>query len=278
MFNITGKKLTVVTICYNDPDLDLTCQSIVNQTWQDFEWIVVDGGSRQETLDVFSKYDKRIDKFISEPDEGIYDACNKGAKLASSKYIIFMNAGDSFYDKYVLENIFKHRFFTPDVLYGDSYYDFKDESKNYIKNNPPKLTRLFFTKNNLNTQSLFIKKSLFEKYGYYDLKYRIASDLDRLLCFISNGATFKFVPYVIANYDKNGISSDSGARDLRIQENNEIRNRYFSKEDYEYLKRIYDLEYNIIWNWKNNFFSIVRPKKNFPRVLTILGKHILLKD
>ena len=67
-------KVTIITICYNEPNLEQTCESIVNQTWQDFEWIVIDGGSNKETLDVFEKYKHRIDKFVSEPDNGIYNA------------------------------------------------------------------------------------------------------------------------------------------------------------------------------------------------------------
>ena len=103
------KKLSIITICYNEPDLEKTCRSIVNQTWQDFEWIVIDGGSNEETLAIFDKYKYRIDKFVSEPDNGIYNACNKGIKLAESEYVQLLNAGDSYYDTKVLEDVFKEQ-------------------------------------------------------------------------------------------------------------------------------------------------------------------------
>lgn len=81
------KKLSIITICLNEPNVEKTCESIVKQTWRDFEWIVIDGGSNADTLAIFEKYKGRIDKFISEPDEGIYDACNKGIKLASDEFV-----------------------------------------------------------------------------------------------------------------------------------------------------------------------------------------------
>lgn len=75
----------------------------MNQSWQDFEWIVIDGGSNDETLAIFDKYKSRIDKFVSESDNGRYDAMNKGIRLASGEYLNFMNAGDLFYHKNILQ-------------------------------------------------------------------------------------------------------------------------------------------------------------------------------
>ncbi|MDE7469771.1 MAG: glycosyltransferase [Desulfovibrionaceae bacterium] len=112
------KKLSIITICYNEPNVEETCRSIVEQTWNDFEWIVVDGGSRKETLDVFEKYRYRMDKFISEPDTGIYNACNKGIKLAQGEYIQFLNAGDSFYSNTALKDFFSKVKQNASILYG----------------------------------------------------------------------------------------------------------------------------------------------------------------
>ena len=92
------KKLSIITICYNEPNLEETCKSIVNQTWQDFEWIVVDGGSNEETQKIWDKYKYRIDKFISEPDNGRYNAMNKGIAQAHGEFLNFMNSGDFFYN------------------------------------------------------------------------------------------------------------------------------------------------------------------------------------
>ena len=91
-------KISIITVCYNEPNLEKTCESIINQTMQDFEWVVIDGGSNEETQNIWNKYKHRINTFVSEPDNGIYDAYNKGVKLATGDYIIFMNAGDCFYE------------------------------------------------------------------------------------------------------------------------------------------------------------------------------------
>lgn len=271
-----SKKLSVITICYNEPDLDSTCKSIVNQTWQDFEWIVIDGGSDEKTLQIFEKYKNRINIFVSEKDNGIYDGYNKGIRLANSDYVIFMNAGDSFYDNKVLEKVFKNRILFFDILYGNSMYIFKDTKKNYIKQNPRFLNKKFFVRNNLNTQSVFIKTNLLKKYGGYNLKYKIASDLELYLRFISNGATFRYVPHVIANYDKHGISSDSGNVQLRKNEVAEIRNQYLEKELSDYYFEISNKSLNL--KPAEKIFSIKNTKNRKYKLLTIFGLKIKLRE
>ena len=113
------KKLSIITINYNEPNLKKTCESIVNQSWQDFEWIVIDGGSNEKNLAIFEQYKHRIDKFISEPDNGIYDAYNKGINLATGEYLNFMNAGDCFYSDKILERFIAQNS-KADILYGDT--------------------------------------------------------------------------------------------------------------------------------------------------------------
>lgn len=117
-------KLSVITICYNEKNIRKTCESIVGQSWQDFEWIVVDGGSTDGTLDVLNEYRDRIDVLISEPDNGIYNAMNKGIARARGEWLNFMNGGDAFCDKTVLEQVFGGGSSRDgaDVLYGDMRY------------------------------------------------------------------------------------------------------------------------------------------------------------
>ena len=95
-------QLSIVTVCYNEKDIGRTCESIVSQSCQDFEWIVVDGGSTDGSLEVIKHYKERIDILISEPDNGIYDAMNKGIRLAKGKWINFMNGGDTFADNCIV--------------------------------------------------------------------------------------------------------------------------------------------------------------------------------
>ena len=110
--------LTIITVCFNIKDeIERTCQSIVNQTWQNFEWIVIDGGSTDGTVDILKKYSDRINILVSEPDKGIYNAMNKGIKLSHGEWLNFMNGGDRFTSNDVLKEVFSGKEYSADVLY-----------------------------------------------------------------------------------------------------------------------------------------------------------------
>lgn len=97
-------KISIITINYNDKiGLSKTINSVLNQSWQKFEFIVIDGGSNDGGLEVIEQFKDKIDYWVSEPDKGVYNAMNKGIKVAKGEYLIFMNSGDTFYDDQVLE-------------------------------------------------------------------------------------------------------------------------------------------------------------------------------
>ena len=99
-------KISIITINYNDKiGLSKTINSVLNQSWQKFEFIVIDGGSNDGGLEVIEQHKDKIDYWVSEPDKGVYNAMNKGIKVAKGEYLIFMNSGDTFYDDNVLEKI-----------------------------------------------------------------------------------------------------------------------------------------------------------------------------
>ena len=225
-------KISVITICYNEPDLEKTCQSIINQSFQDFEWIVIDGGSKKETLDIFDKYKKRIDKFVSEPDKGVYDAYNKGIKIADGEYIIFMNAGDAFYSDDVLTAVYPTLESDTGIIYGETFYLYKDRKKqDGISCIQRKMSTKFFVNDMICTQSIFIKKDIFISLGLFNEKYRIAADYEKLVQYLKSGGNFKYVPIVISAFDKNGISNK--AKKDTIKEVEQIQKQYFSKEELE---------------------------------------------
>ena len=115
--------ISVVTICYNAKnDLEKTILSVLSQTYQDIEYIIIDGGSTDGTVDIIHKYSERLFYWISEPDKGIYDAMNKGMDRATGSWINFMNAGDTFCDNEVIKNIFGYNDLSDySVFYGDCY-------------------------------------------------------------------------------------------------------------------------------------------------------------
>ena len=114
-------KLSIITVCLNEKNIERTCKSITSQTFDDFEWIVIDGKSDKKIIDKIKKYKDKISVFVSEHDSGIYDAMNKGILFAKGDYISFMNAGDSFYSKNTMSEIFKNKNYLDDII---RYEDF----------------------------------------------------------------------------------------------------------------------------------------------------------
>lgn len=197
-------KISVITVCYNaDQCIEKTILSVINQTYKDIEYIIIDGGSNDGTLDIIKKYSTKITSWISEPDKGIYDAMNKGLKKVTGDWINFMNAGDCFTDKDVISKLFT----TPisqniKFIYGDINFIHKNQhihihalKPKYIKNRMP-----------CSHQALFVRNM---EDITFNLKYHIASDYDVVYRFYMQykEAIFKYIPIIICNFDGNGISS-----------------------------------------------------------------------
>ncbi|KAF2333122.1 glycosyltransferase family 2 protein [Flavobacterium daemonense] len=199
-------KISIITINYNNLDgLKRTVESVINQTWQEFEYIIIDGGSIDGSAKYIESLSDKIDYWVSEPDKGIYNAMNKGIAKATGDYLIFLNSGDHFNDSRALER--NHEFLKDDdIIYFDINYVGNDF--NFVKTCPDKLTFSFFFNATLPHQSVFIRKSLFEKIGYYDEKMKIAADWKFfMLSILKEGATYKRINSVLSTYYLDGISS-----------------------------------------------------------------------
>ena len=257
------KKISIVTICYNEPDLEKTCRSIVNQSYQDFEWIVIDGGSNKETLNIFEKYKYRIDKFISEPDNGRYNAMNKGIKLASGEYLNFLNAGDYYADNLVLQKIIDSGL-DKDIVYGNlKLFD----GKNYtVKTYPKDIAAAYFLTESLPHPASFIKKELFERYGLYNEELVIASDLEKWVEFIVvKNCSYKHIKFPVSVFNLEGVSSNNAETDKK--ERDYILNRFFSPEDIKRMKDSVKIKYTL----PERVFSIKRSYENKHTIINILG-------
>ena len=173
-------KISVVTVVYNSAALiENTVKSIINQSYSHIEYIVVDGGSTDGTIDILNRYKKNISTLISEPDRGIYDAMNKGIRLATGDFLVFINSGDKFSSHDILEKIFSaQESSTADVIYGDT--DITDGEGNIIhsrRHRPPESLNWKSFKHGMLVchQSFIARRSLVEN---YDLNYRYAADFD----------------------------------------------------------------------------------------------------
>ena len=259
-------KLSIITICKNEPNLRRTLDSINNQTFKDFEWIVIDGKSDSKIIKIFDEYRDRINFFTSEVDRGIYNAYNKAIKKAHGEYVCFMNAGDVFYDDMVLKNVFGRKQ-TADILYGNT--NIIKGKKSYIEEAPDTIDKYFFMYGTINHQSCFIKTSLFKKYGLYNESYKIASDFEKFIVFAKHNVCFKKLNLVIATYYKNGISSNKSKTHREFEK---IKHSLFSVNEFdEFEKRKKEIKFL--------FIPIISVIERFPKTyFKLFGLLTILKQ
>lgn len=246
--------ITIVTVCYNVAhELPATMESVINQTYDNIEYIIIDGGSSDNSVEVIKKHEKIalekgiVFKWISEKDKGIYDAMNKGIALAAGEWINFMNAGDYFYDKKVLELFNKVATTETDIVYGDA--TIKYDNANFRKKQIGEF-KSFFKGIPFCHQSVFTKAKLMKEYKF-DLKYWIAADFDFFYkMYKLKNIVFKFIPIMVSVYDANGISAQNVNA---IIENKVIVNSYGAGHQFHYVIRPF------IFRIKR-FFKIMLPE------------------
>ena len=205
-------KVTIITVSYNAVNtIEETILSVINQTYPNIEYIIIDGGSTDGTVDIIKKYSNYISYWVSESDKGIYDAMNKGAFKATGKFIQFLNAGDWLYDNNVLTNIFNNKNYeNVDVIYGDMIIRRLD-GKFYASAQDLSLFKNDFP---LFHPSTFVSKSTFLKYKF-DISYRISADFKILRDIYYANGIFKYLPFAFTNFDGiYGISSSGYAFDI----------------------------------------------------------------
>jgi glycosyltransferase involved in cell wall biosynthesis len=221
--------LSIITVCLNNKSgLDRTAKSIIQQTHQDFEWIVVDGYSTDGTVDLFELYSGKIDHLISEPDDGIYDAMNKGIALATGKYCLFLNAGDTLFDSEVVQRLCPY--LVGDLIIGQmEVYHPVNTRKNGIRIfSNRKIGKRYLFYRTLPHQGTCIKKSLFDEYGGYDTSFVIAADHDFFMRVFNSKIKISFVPFCLSRYMLDGLSTQLKTSKLLDAERNKIRKRHFS--------------------------------------------------
>ncbi|MEN8122835.1 MAG: glycosyltransferase family 2 protein [Bacteroidota bacterium] len=219
-------KLSIITISYNDSkNLERTIISVISQTYTDLEYIVVDGGSSDESPEIIKKYEAGINKWISEPDKGIYDAMNKGLKMATGDYILFLNAGDIFYSPETLEKIPFEKYPNADILYGETLSI--DDNGNVLGLNPKKLPHNLHWKHFRNGmvvchQSILVKRTVAPE---YNLEYKLSSDVEWVLKCLKKSKQTVFTGTIIARFLVGGASKKRHGESLNERFN--IMKNYF---------------------------------------------------
>jgi glycosyltransferase involved in cell wall biosynthesis len=243
--------LTIITVCKNiATEIGDTCESVVKQTLQNFEWMVVDGASTDGTLTVLEKYRPQITRLISEPDSGIYNAMNKGIGAATGKYLLFLNGGDYLATDTVLSEVFS-RDLDADIIYGNGFLQHSDGGIETSELMPSVITKVFFAQHTLLHQSTFIRRSLFDRYGLYNENYRVVSDWEKWIVFAENGCSFVKIDLAVAFYRNGGISSSIGENESHHIEWQQVRKAHFSPAEIKAgIRRHNELYgYKKIYSW-----------------------------
>jgi glycosyltransferase involved in cell wall biosynthesis len=199
---MNSPRLSIVSVVLNDEHgIGKTIDSILNQTYTSFELIIIDGASSDATLEIISRY-KGIDKVISEPDKGIYDAMNRALSYCRGEWVNFMNSGDRFFSAQTIENVFSSvNLNTCDIIYGDYIADYEQEGVSYIRaTNTEK-----FWRRRINHQSVIMRSSIPVKFRF-DPGYRYSSDFDLLYKAYKAGFHFVYYPQPLAVCKGGGLS------------------------------------------------------------------------
>jgi glycosyltransferase involved in cell wall biosynthesis len=248
-------RISVVTVCFNAvATIERTILSVQSQSYPNIEYIVVDGASNDGTLDVANKYADKISRLISEKDEGIFDAMNKGTAIATGEVIYFLNADDCFFDEGVLDDV--ARAFEEDrsrmLVYGNVI----------LKDGPPGVlnfpARPFqkrsiseFLHNSFCHQAVFVRRTLFARLGPFDLRYKYSADYEWIIrAFkLDSGRDFFFINRNIAYYFFRGRSQQHAG--VTWREVHRMQVRHFLSVEYAW----YYFRYVFLRKWKKKFLN-----------------------
>ena len=261
-----NNKITIVTVTYNCKDtIDETIHSVLNQSYENVEYIVVDGSSNDGTLDIIKKYERKLSNLIIEKDDGIFDAMNKSLKYVSGDYVLFMNSGDKFYNNNVIRDIFYEKDHHENLIFGDCYVQ---NDLGYLLNKADPIYMHSFSKRDLvfngqgfSHQSLFTKTSLLKTIKF-DLRFPLGADYyTTYQIYQINKESLFYVGFPISIFDDRlpGASHNKKFMPNIFSERVEMFNYHLKKTDYIFLffKRI-----------KGN--SKYQIKKMFPYISNII--------
>ncbi len=241
-------KLSVITIVYNNVrDIERTMLSVLNQTYANIEYIVVDGQSTDGTLDVIKRYENSIAKLVSEKDEGIYDAMNKGLAGATGDYVLFMNSGDEFYAPDTVANVFAAGN-DADIYYGETeMINDEGQSLGQRRHKAPKqfTWRGFKYGMSISHQAIYVRRSIAEP---FDRRYQLSADIDWIIRAAKKAKRIVNVNQYVAKYLVGGMSKTKHRQSL--MERFDIMKRY-----YGLLPTVFNhavIASNLGWYWLRN--------------------------
>lgn len=261
-------KLSIITVNLNNRDgLQKTIDSVICQTFKDFEWIIIDGGSTDGSKELIEQYSEHFSYWVSEPDKGIYNAMNKGILKAKGEYILFLNSGDYLYTSSTIYDVFSIPRFA-DVLYGDVVM----EDSGWQEKRPKKISMYYLIHGGTISHSggSFIKKNLFDNFGLYDEGLKIVSDWKFFIITVGlNNASTQYIDSIFSYYNE-GASSD---KELCLWERTHTLNKLLPAKIIEDYQTFFDIE-----NKNNEYEQVLQSAKKLSSIPYIkLIKALLIK-
>ena len=232
-------KYSIITVNYNNKDgLKNTIESVIHQTFRDFEFIIIDGGSNDGSVEILKEYSQHISYWVSEKDSGIYHAMNKGIAQAKGEYLNFMNSGDCFYNPDVLQKVFAYHS-DKDFIVGRDFHFNEEKQLGHASIQPSRTTMIHFFNATLDHQSTFIKRELFHNAPYNE-QYQLVSDwiffTEKI---VKEAKEVQFIPEIICKREEGGLSEQQQERNRK--EINDYLHRllpYGVYEDYATLSKL----------------------------------------
>jgi len=268
-------KISVITVCLNSCEtIEKTIESVIGQSYHEKEYIIIDGGSTDGTVDIIKKYENDIAYWHSFKDDGIYDAMNQGIDEASGDIICFLNSNDWYEDEVFEKIIASFEEENCDVVSGRVAWIIENQVMGYSAKEVTK--KDIYEKMIYQHPAMFVKSKLFEQYGKFDLTYKMAADYEWILRVYSEGANIKTIDRIITNFRRGGISYNKKC----FEETREISLKYLPKELYdEYYDKIQDA-YNLRMQLAGfrECVEIIQKNEEAKRgVLKILKRHFGLE-
>ncbi len=233
--------ISIITICFNSAKtIRQTIESVLNQTYSNIEYIIVDGKSKDNTLEIIKEYEEKfIDKgiiyrYVSEPDKGIYDAMNKGINMATGEWVGIINS-DDWYEVNACKNVIETVTSDTMVAYGicamHEYLNGQYHFSGVMQHSPE---AMYYYNYDMAHPAVFIRNEVYKSYKFY-LGYKIAADVDLLMRIFKAGFKSKFIPYILSNYRCDGISGQQ--KFLSSKENLKVRFSHSRISLLHYIKR-----------------------------------------
>ena len=273
----TNPLVSIITACFNSEKfLERTLQSVCCQTYPNIEHIIIDGGSKDATLDIIKKHKEHISYWISEPDKGVYDAMNKGINVSSGDILYFLNSDDRLYDKDVIKKIvYFLKLKKAAFVYGNIL---NCNSNNYdlsLGKYPDLITKRHFLRGTIGHPATFFHRNCFKKAGNFDIRYKILSDYEWFLrALFKHKLRSYHMRQIVSIFQCNGISSDKKNSDCITNERKAIEKIYFNKIE-TYLGKF--INFFLYGDCFRYILRVVLRKRIYSALVSFKNRFYLLK-